>query len=181
MGYRVVHLVEMYACIPFGIAFVVLAGYAASGLKAAANVNPLPPGTPGQILSYAATLIPFGLAWAALASDYTVYAPEHSSAWGHGLAVFGGCYIGMVPLELLGAAILASVSGNVSWEAGFAAAGLPGVLGAVIQPAGKCRLRHSLGMEVEAQILLAQSVHSFLSFFPFQSAQTIYHLHILLV
>lgn len=93
-AFRAVHIVEMYSAIPFGVAFVILTGYAGGGLQLA-SLDAKPSATPGQILSFGAVVIPFTFALTDIASDYTNYAPERSSALGHAFAVSGGCFLGL--------------------------------------------------------------------------------------
>ncbi|KAI5118639.1 hypothetical protein M0805_000015 [Coniferiporia weirii] len=132
-GYRYVHLYERYSWFPVVIIFIISLGLSAkyydSGSFAGSG-----PVEAGNILSFGAAIVGFGLGWSSLAADYTVNLPEDVS----GKKVFWLTYAGLnlpcILIECLGAAS-ATVT-RADWQQQYAEGGIGALLAATLSPAG---------------------------------------------
>ncbi|GBE79480.1 Purine-cytosine permease fcyB [Sparassis crispa] len=129
MGYRVVHLYEMYSWVPVAIIFIIYLGqihrftdsgtWGGTGAVEASN-----------ILSFGAAIAGFALGWTSLAADYTVRMPENIST----VKVFFWTYLGLnIPLiliESLGAAAMTTFVNKSTWEDAYNTNSVGGLLGA---------------------------------------------------
>ncbi|KAH9844159.1 permease for cytosine/purines, uracil, thiamine, allantoin-domain-containing protein [Rhodofomes roseus] len=129
MGYRVVHLYEMYSWIPVAIIFIIYLGQIARF----ADAGPWG-GTgaveAGNVLSFGAAVAGFALGWTSIAADYTVRMPEDMPA----IKIFFWTYLGLnIPLilvECLGAAAMTTLTAKTTWADAYDASSVGGLLGA---------------------------------------------------
>lgn len=138
-GYKVVHMYEYWSWIPTCIVFIIVLGtFAHSG----DFVNiPMDVGKSeiGSVLSFGSTVYGFATGWTSFAADYTVYQPANRDR----RKVFFSAWLGLiVPLlftQMLAIAIMTATEingGQNKYQAGYAASGNGGLLGAVLEPLG---------------------------------------------
>jgi NCS1 family nucleobase:cation symporter-1 len=122
LGHAAVLRVLKYLAIPFVVLFVILAVITAGKV----NLHAAPHGAGwGSVLVFLALVISGGgLSWTENANDYSRYLPAQASRARIVLAVFLGCAIPSVLLEILGAAVATGVPGATSITA--LTAGFPG-------------------------------------------------------
>jgi NCS1 family nucleobase:cation symporter-1 len=112
LGHAAVLRVLKYLAIPFVVLFVIMAIITASKV----NLHAAPHGAGwGSVLVFLALVISAGgLSWTENANDYSRYLPAAASRGRIVLAVFLGCAVPSVLLELLGAAVATGVPGATS-------------------------------------------------------------------
>ncbi|EJU01230.1 hypothetical protein DACRYDRAFT_22455 [Dacryopinax primogenitus] len=131
-GYKVVHAYERYSWYPVAVIFIILLG-----LSAKYMVSGPYGGTgsleEGNILSFGAAIVGFGLGWSSLAADYTVSMPEKTPSWKIFCLTYAGLNIPLVLIETLGAAMTTVTPDE--YQAAFADGGIGGLIGAGLSPA----------------------------------------------
>lgn len=72
----------------------------------------------GNILSFGAAIVGFGLGWASLAADYNVHLPEDVSGWKVFWLTYAGLNLPCILIECLGAA--AATVTREDWQQEYA-------------------------------------------------------------
>ncbi|KKA29421.1 hypothetical protein TD95_004610 [Thielaviopsis punctulata] len=132
-GARVIHWFDLYAWFPTLVALIVALGYSGHHLKDQVSY---PDATGPLVLTYGCLVAGFFLPWSAIASDFTVYFDPRCSKTMIFCQSYFGLVIGGLPCMILGAAIGGAVPNVASWQAGYDATSVGGVLGAMLAPAG---------------------------------------------
>lgn len=133
-GYKVVHLYQKWSWIPSFIVFLIILGeFAHSGQF---NNLPLRSGSSeaGSVLSFAASIFGNSTGWSTYAADYTVYMKKDTPRWKIFIWTFAGLCFPLVFTQMLGAAIATATINNTDYANGYEAAGIGGLLAAVLFP-----------------------------------------------
>jgi len=133
LGIRTLNLYERFAWIPALIAIVVAVG---TGGKHLHKQQDTVPPSAATVLSYGMIVSSYMIPWACLSSDFTTYLkPETKPS-----KIFWYSYLGLavppITLMTLGAAIGGAKANVPSWQEGYDAHLVGGVLGAMLEPAG---------------------------------------------
>ena len=133
-GYKIVHMYEFWSWIPCFIIFLIVLGeFARSG----AFVNiPMGSGSSeaGSVLSFSSAVFGFATGWTSYAADYTVYQPAHVSRVKVFLWTWAGLIFPLCFTEMLGLAVATAVTSTPAYETEYKAAGIGGLLAAVLFP-----------------------------------------------
>ncbi|TIA98334.1 hypothetical protein E3P89_02504 [Wallemia ichthyophaga] len=147
-GLRLLHTFERYAWAVSFLMFVFVASCAGRQLPAIHSV-PFEPATAGSVLSFGAVILGYGMTWAPLASDFlilidayigflpllqTAYIPAQTKSLKVFLATYLGLNVPLILLQCLGACVQVGAEAIPAWSDGYAAAGLGGLLDAVMHP-----------------------------------------------
>jgi len=129
IGYRFVHIYERWSWIVMTICFCVVAGF---GAKHFVNVPwGSGPTETSSVLSFGTAIIGFQISWAPIAADYAVYMRETTKPWKVFWWAFWGLFISQFLIELLGAALMTTVSGSQDFQTAYDNAGIGGLCGQI--------------------------------------------------
>ncbi|KAJ9145430.1 Purine-cytosine permease fcy22 [Pleurostoma richardsiae] len=132
-GYRILHLYERWAWIPILIAIVFTIGCAGENLAQPPLETPT---TKQEYMGMIALIAGSQITWAMVAGDYCVYMPPTTPRFRLGMYCLTGICIPFTLLMIVGAAIGGAISANPTWETAYAAHGIGGVLGAILDRVG---------------------------------------------
>ncbi|CUA72398.1 Purine-cytosine permease fcyB [Rhizoctonia solani] len=131
-GYRILNWYERVAWFPVLVMYLVVLGVGGRHLMHGHEEAPLAPAK--SVLSFGATVAAFIISYAALMSDYTNYMRVDVASWRVFLFSYLGLLLPTASIQLVGAAFAASLPSNPSWQAGYDAAGIGGLIDAVLSP-----------------------------------------------
>ncbi|CAE6426691.1 unnamed protein product [Rhizoctonia solani] len=131
-GYRILNWYERVAWFPVLVMYLVVLGVGGRHLMHGHEEAPLAPVK--SVLSFGATVAAFIISYAALMSDYTNYMRVDVASWRVFLFSYLGLLLPTASIQLVGAAFAASLPSNPSWQAGYDAAGIGGLIDAVLSP-----------------------------------------------
>lgn len=133
-GYNLVHKYERYSWIVMLVCMCIVAGF---GAKHFVNV---PMGTgPDEtsgVLSFGTSIIGFQISWAPIAADYGVYMRETTKPWKVFAWTFSGLFLSQFFIEILGAALMTTVSGSDAFQTAYDKAGVGGLTGQIFEGYG---------------------------------------------
>lgn len=133
-GYNVVHRYERYSWMIMLVCLCIVAGF---GAKHFVNV---PMGTgPDEtsgILSFGTAIIGFQISWAPIAADYGVYMRETTKPWKVFVWTYCGLFFSQFLVELLGAALMTTITGSPAFQAAYDTAGVGGLTGQIFEGYG---------------------------------------------
>lgn len=133
-GYKIVHKYERYSWMIMLVCLIIVAGF---GAKHFVNV---PMGTgPDEIsgvLSFGTAIIGFQISWGPIAADYAVYMRETTKPWKVFIWTFSGLFISQFLVELLGAALMTTITGNQAFETAYTNYGVGGLVGQIFEGYG---------------------------------------------
>ncbi|KAH8890564.1 hypothetical protein GQ53DRAFT_169772 [Thozetella sp. PMI_491] len=132
-GYRILHLYERWAWIPVLIAIVFTIGCAGENLVQAPLAEPTPK---QEYMAMIALIAGSQITWVMVAGDYAVYMPPTTPRLRLGLYCLFGICLPFTLLMIVGAAIGGAIASNPSWQIAYAAHGIGGVLGAILDRVG---------------------------------------------
>ncbi|KAG0140937.1 hypothetical protein CROQUDRAFT_68892 [Cronartium quercuum f. sp. fusiforme G11] len=132
-GYKYVYFYERYSWLAPAIVFLIILGESHKFMKDAPTEF-LGKSKIASIFSFGASVVGYSLSWVSYAADYTVHLPENSSSWKIFFAAFFGNMISLVLIEILGAAMMSTLSVQLIWKAEYESNGIGGLLGAGLSP-----------------------------------------------
>ncbi|KAK5721202.1 hypothetical protein LTR17_014762 [Elasticomyces elasticus] len=126
-GYHLVHKFEPVSWLVMLVCFCVVAGF---GAKHFPNVPaPTGPTEVSGILSFGTGIIGFQISWASIAADYGVYMRETHKPWKVFLYSYMGLFLSQFLVELLGVALMLTVTNSDAFAAAYDARGVGGLTG----------------------------------------------------
>ncbi|KZT25948.1 hypothetical protein NEOLEDRAFT_1241485 [Neolentinus lepideus HHB14362 ss-1] len=132
-GYKFVHSYERWSWIAPAIIFFIMLGtclpYVPQGPWGGSGSVEA-----GNVLSFGAAVVGYGLGWGSYASDYTVNLPEDTSAWRIFIATYLGLNVPLILVQSLGAAYTIACQNNAAWGASSAENGVGGMIAAGLSP-----------------------------------------------
>ncbi|CAE7213747.1 unnamed protein product [Rhizoctonia solani] len=131
-GYRILNWYERVAWAPVLLVYLVVLGVGGKNLTS--GDAPLAPAK--NVLSFGATVAAFVISYSALMSDYTNYMRADVPSWKVFLSSYLGLLLPVTSAQLVGAAFATSFASNPSWQAGYEAAGVGGLVDVVLSPCG---------------------------------------------
>jgi NCS1 nucleoside transporter family len=133
-GYSWVHKYERYSWMIMTVCFCVVAGF---GAKHFVNV-PMGKGATelSSVMSFGTAIWAFQVSWGGFAADFAVYMREDTKPWKVFLCTYGGLFCGGFFIEILGAALMTTVSGSKAFSDAYDLAGVGGILGQIFQGYG---------------------------------------------
>ncbi|RDW73631.1 hypothetical protein BP5796_07073 [Coleophoma crateriformis] len=133
-GYKQVHQWERYSWMVMLVCFCIIAGF---GAKHFQNV-PMGSGATeiSDVLSFGTTIIGFQISWAPIAADYGVYMREDRKPFQVFIWTFSGLFVSQFFIEILGAALMTTVTNNDVFTAAYESAGIGGLTGQIFHGYG---------------------------------------------
>ncbi|KAK0884979.1 hypothetical protein LTR87_001377 [Friedmanniomyces endolithicus] len=133
-GYHLVHQFERVSWLVMLVCFCIVAGF---GAKHFPDV-PMPTGPTeiSGVLSFGTGIIGFQISWASIAADYGVYMRETHKPWKTFLYSYMGLFLSQFLVELLGVALMLTVTNSDAFAAAYDARGVGGLTGQIFEGYG---------------------------------------------